>query len=874
MDNKTNIHAEQVTTLPQNIRLQLACQQVLADATRQFVDIDSNEAFDEALNETLRRLGQLFNADRSYLFTFSDDLKWMTNTHEWCAPGVAPQMHRIQNVPIDCMPWWFDHMKSMKPVHIQDVDALPEEAAAERAEFKSQEIKSMISLPMSSNSGQLMGFMGFDAVTAKHCWSPTQIDSLQQVADTIGVAIERRRFHQIILENEQRFNLAIAATGAGLWDWDMAANTVYFSSYWKEMLGYTEDEVENDFLGWKRLWHPEDAAKIEAAVEAHLQGKSKKYEIEHRLRHKDGTWRWILTKGDIIRDAKGNPTRWIGTNIDINDIKQAQQLVIETNLKLERATAQAQEMAQRAEAASRAKSEFLANMSHEIRTPMNGVIGMTHLLLDSELTEDQQQKAEVVLKSAESLLGIINDILDFSKIEAGKMTLEAIPFDLVELLSDFTEVMKLRAQAKNLKVECHLDPTVPRRVVGDPGRLRQILTNLVGNAIKFTEQGTVSIRLKPSANTLGERRQKDGTDFIALEFEVSDTGIGMDPDKVALLFNRFQQLDTSTTRNFGGSGLGLAIARQLCELMHGTISVQTACGKGSVFKFTVLLGRQEADNQTLAVSEDSTKADLKLPLQGRILLVEDNPVNQMVAEGVLAKLGLRADLATNGFNALEIFKTAEPYDLILMDVQMPKMDGYQTTRAIRAIEQETGTPAIPIIAMTAHAMLGDREACLDAGMDDYIAKPIHMGQLGKVLRHWLTRRSTQFSQDAADSVSAVAHKSLPRELAIDVVGIAQNMGLSEEIITAILQQFIIASGNDVQKMNMALANGELDAFASAAHSLKGAASYLQIAGFSELIVELEQTAKNGQTELLQKLFPQFEAAYQVVLQSIRTAMQA
>ncbi len=831
-------HAEQ------KLRSQTNLQQILMDISTRYINLPLEE-IEESINESLQEIGKFVKADRSYIFDYDFINNTTTNTYEFCAEEIIPQLDELQNLPLSFFPDWVNAHTQGQPMIIENVTDLDDESTLKQI-LLPQGIKSLLTIPMISN-GECIGFVGFDWVSDFHTFTQAE----QTLLDL---------FSQLLVN------------------------------------------------------------------------------IKHRV-------------------------------------------TAETNLSIEKDNAQA---------ASRAKSEFLANMSHEIRTPLNGVLGMNTLLMDTNLTSEQKSYVQTVRSSGEALLGIINDILDFSKIEAGKLELEDIPFNLRYTLEDFAEIMAIKAEQKNLEFICAAAPGVPAFMEGDPGRLRQILVNLAGNAIKFTKSGEVSVTA-----TVQSQSEKN----IKLHFSIKDTGIGISQAKQSLLFDSFTQADASTTREYGGTGLGLAISKQLVELMHGEIGINSKINEGSEFWFTTTLKKSDKTNETqipknalngyhvLIVDDNATNRDilsiqfkawgiqaevasdgpaalellyasainnhpfqlavLDMQMPGMdgetlagiiksdhrlknfplvmmtslgkqsnsknakesyfaayltkpvrqselfeilanilsvkqnltskirkpnkyslanmrlenfmILLVEDNITNQMVATGILKKTGVRVDAVANGKEAITALEQI-PYDLVFMDIQMPVMDGLEATKLIRAHDSSVLNKEVPIVAMTAHAMQGDKDICINAGMNDYVSKPITPVAVSEVLSKWLECKDEVPSPLTNQPVTIKQPEQV--EEIFNRAEFLDRMMDDEDLAGLIVDEFRKNSPDIIKQLDIHINSGLTTEAGHSAHTLKGSASNLSATHLVEIAFKMEQAGKNGNINLLKKLLPELVLCYE------------
>jgi PAS domain S-box-containing protein len=577
-----------------------------------------------------------------------------------------------------------------------------------------------------------------------------------------------------------RLQLALKGSSVGIWDIDMPDHnlenaTLTFVNLW-EQHGYDPDER----IGFDQLanrWHPDDRGRVAEAVTSYLKGETQEHEIVCRMLTKDGGAHWNLCRGVAVRDEQGKPIRFIGSAVDITDR-------IETENALRKSEQELRVAKEIAEAGNRAKDEFLANVSHEIRTPMNAILGMSELILDTPLTTDQQKLMTTMKSAAENLLAIINDLLDFSKIEAGKLELDWAAFALRAGLADAMRALAARAHRKGLELVCNVRSDVPDAIAGDAGRLRQVLINLVGNAIKFTASGEVVLEVESTAPPPGARADAD----VSLRFSVRDTGIGIPPEKQKSIFRAFEQEDNSTTRKYGGTGLGLTIASRLVEIMGGQITVESELGRGSTFAFTIPFARHSEADRPEALAE---------PLDARVLVVDDNATSRRVLESWLLEWGAEPTVVGDGVAAMDALwhgvTTGRRYAVALIDARMPDTDGLSLAARIRERAELSSTR---IILLTSGDTVTDFELSRELGIETRLLKPVPQYELLDALRRVSTRTTPDASTEGGDAPCPTA--PLVEDAAFSPVPLRILVAEDNEVNAHLLQRMLVKHGHAVR----------------------------------------------------------------------------
>ena len=613
----------------------------------------------------------------------------------------------------------------------------------------------------------------------------------------------RHEAEQALAASEARWSFALESSAQGVWDNDFENGQIFHSAAWKALLGYTDDELEATPMLWLDLMHPDDR---EAAFEAnlrHLEGCTEAFDHEFRMRHKDGHWVWIHDRGKVIRrDHDGQPLRMIGIHIDISAKKRSEQELLVAK--------------ERAEAGMRAKTEFVANMSHELRTPLTGVLGVHDLLgSDPSLTDNQRRLVGIASEAGRSLLAIVNDVLDFIKIDAGQMQIEEVAFDFDAVLASCRDLARESLRGKPVRIVAESDPAILGYVRGDPTKIRQVLLNLLTNAVKFTPRGDVTIRSVFS--------DKKGT----VRIDVTDSGIGIATDQIGLLFERFTQADTTMTRRYGGTGLGLAISKRLVELMGGVIGVDAPAKGGSNFWFELPLARHEGSIAPLVPGSLAIKTSGR-----RLLLAEDNAVNAEIIAAMLESRGHAVTIVPDGARAEEAARQQPCFDLILKDLQMPVMDGLTATRAIRHHEVLAGLARTPIVGLTANAMAEDAERCVAAGMDAHVAKPVEWAILFATLDRLLGADRPSSTASIVTRFADVLETRKLEELA-GVLGRNRLIGMLTKFVEELPSRLAEAGSGGPQRLSDQM------------HMLVSTSGELGFHELSALCAEIVQEARGG-----------------------------
>jgi PAS domain S-box-containing protein len=697
-----------------------------------------------------------------------------------------------------------------------------------------------------------------------------------------------RRATDNLLNQDARWKSLFSAMTGDVVLQDITGKIIECNPAAETILGLTNDQmigrISTDSQGRFIREDGSDFPAIEHPAMLTLSSGKSVHDVVMGIEKPDGRRTWIRINAEPVfasGSKQDGSYRWIewrskplGTMIyaaarDITDRKRAEFDLIKVNKSLELETDRANAMALQAEEANSAKGNFLATMSHEIRTPMNGVIGMTGLLLGTTLSEKQYHYAQVIKSSDESLLTLVNDMLDFSKIEAGKLSLEEVDFNLLNIMESCATAFEFEAQKKGLSVLCTISSNVNLLLIGDPGRLRQILTNLIGNALKFTENGTIEI------NCITESEQEES---CVLRISIKDSGIGIAKEKQHLLFSLFSQANSSNTKKYGGTGLGLAISKRLCEMMGGTIGVESDLGAGATFWFTTQCKKQNKGKFVSSgpvtvgwnkseMGENQSKADHH---NVKILLAEDTPTNQEVAIGILKKIGYTSiTVCVNGHEVIHALEQNE-FDLVLMDIRMPEMDGLQATVIIRDSGSLVLQHSIPIIAMTANAMKEDQEACLIVGMNDYVARPIVPQILFETIKKWLHPRDNQvgYAKDPSGEHNNTEIIAFNKAV-FDFDALMERLMDDVELIKNIIEIFISDTPKQICKLKQSIKDHNCKRAEMQAHSIKGAAGNVGVGQFSTIASKMEVAGKAGDLTAVSILMPELEMQFQMAIDEIR-----
>ncbi len=782
---------------------QLQLQDLLINISSTYINIDLDQV-ENTINKSLQELGKFVGADRAYIFDYDFESNTTSNTYEWCEDGATPEFDNLQNISLDFMPQWVEKHRQGLPFYIPNIELLPDEGPESlRGVLEPQGIKSLITIPMISYS-KLIGFVGFDSVKEKHEYSEKEMKLLSLFAQMLINIFDRKRKENLLTKQEEKYRNIIANMNLGLMEVMPDETIIFANQSFCEMSGYTLEELKGH-KATKFLLNDDDLNILNEKHTLRQRGQSDSYELA--VKNKQGEIRWWFISGAPNYNDRNELIGSIGIHLDITDQKRLEK-------ELEKAKLQAEE-------ASNAKETFLANMSHEIRTPLNAIIGMIRELGREELTPKQNSYVSHSETAARHLLTIVNNILDMSKIEAGELIIDAKEFSLMSVIGNVISILHSKAQEKKLELNYHISPDIKPALIGDSGRVRQILINLVGNAIKFTDTGRIDLSVKV---------KHTNQYFQQLKFEIKDTGIGMSNGFLSQIFNKFSQEEGLTARRYEGTGLGMTITREMIHLMGGELDIKSEKGIGTtvIFNLTLPVG-----DENRLIDKDSYLVDDSLQ-NLNILLVEDNEMNSFIACQSLQYFGCKVDTAINGIEAIEKLKTLSP-DLILMDIQMPVMDGIEATKYIR---NEMGI-TVPIVALTANAFKRDIDRYLSIGMNDYVTKPFEENVLFNTIANTLNIKT----KTPTASVQKLQNAPSEEILLFDLTNIKTLSRGDQSFVNKMIEIFIDHTPTSMVEIKNAYELRDFITISKISHRMKPSIDNMGIHTLKNPIRELESTAK-------------------------------